>query len=83
MKITKKQLKRIIKEELQQEQGGRGVQEHMIEKLEEIKRGLTAVLEIVDDPAEATSQLTREIGDLNQWQKQLEEYFYYRGDHSV
>ena len=85
MKITKRQLKRIIKEELLRE-GGAAVQKGIMEDVGSITRWVSAILEEPEYMGlsdKTTEQLGGILGDLNALKDKLNNYFGDVGDHTI
>jgi len=86
MKILESKLRKIIKEELQLEGDGARRQESLVKDLNKVKRWFTATRDMVKKSGEnfeVESQLTGALAELESFQKQLEEYFYNVGDHTM
>ena len=85
MRITKRQLRRIIKEELLRE-GGAAVQKGIMEDVGSITRWVSAILEEPEYMGlsdKTTEQLGGILGDLNALKDKLNNYFGDVGDHTI
>ena len=89
MKITKRHLRRIIKEEkarLMSEYGGAAVQKGIMEDVGSITRWVSAILEEPEYMGlsdKTTEQLGGILGDLNSLTDKLNNYFGDVGDHTI